>query len=81
MCLYFNFIVYSVTFFACFNPSNDIILLCVSKVFTGIINNRIVCYCEENNVYEEEQNGFRKKRSCEDHIFTLTSMLINMMTV
>ncbi len=56
------------------------LLSCVSKVFTGIINNHIVCYCEENNVYEDEQNGFRKTRSCEDHIFTLTSILRNRMT-
>ncbi len=51
-------------------------LSCVSRVFTGVINNRIVCNCEEN-VYEDEQNGFHKKRSCEDHIFTLTSILRN----
>ncbi len=56
------------------------LLSCVSKVFTCIINNHIVCYCEENNVYEYQQNGFRKKRSCEDHIFTLTSILRNRMT-
>ncbi len=46
---------------------------------TGIINNCIVCYCEDNNVHEDEQNGFRKKRSCEDHIFTLTYILRNRM--
>ena len=53
------------------------LLSCVSKVFTGVINKRITGYCEENNVYEDEQNGFRKNRSCEDHIFTLTSILRN----
>ncbi len=55
------------------------LLSCVSKVFTGIINNHIVCYCDEN-VYEYEQNDICKKRSCEDHIFTLTSILRNRMT-
>ncbi len=43
----------------------------IGKVFSGIINYRIVIYCERNGIYEDEQNGFRRKRSCEDHIFTL----------
>ncbi len=48
-------------------------------MFTCVINNRVICYHEEN-VYEDEQTGFRKKRSCEYHIFTLTSILRNRMT-
>ncbi len=48
-------------------------------MFPGVINNCIVRYCEEN-VYENEQNGFCKNRSCEDHIFTHTSLLRNRMT-
>ncbi len=52
---------------------------CVGKAFSGIINKvkRVVNYCEDNNIYEDEQNGFRKKRSCEDHIFVLTSIIRN----
>ncbi len=46
-------------------------------VFSGIINHRIVDYCESNNVYEDEQNGFRCKRSCEDHIYKLTLIIRN----
>ncbi len=46
----------------------------------GIINKRVVNYCEDNNIYENEQNGFRKKRSCEDHIFALTSIIRNRMS-
>ncbi len=53
------------------------LLSCVGKVFTGIINHSIVDYCEFNNIYEDEQNGFRHKRSCEDHIYTLTSIITN----
>ncbi len=44
---------------------------CMGKVFSGIINKIIVNYCESNNIYEDEQNGFRRKRSCEEHIYTL----------
>ena len=57
------------------------ILSCVGKVFSGIINTRVVKYCEENNVFEDEQNGFRKNRSCEDHIFVLTSIIRNRLTM
>ncbi len=49
----------------------------VGNIFYGIINKRIVNYCEINNIYEDEQNGFRHKRSCEEHIYTLTSIIRN----
>ncbi len=39
------------------------LLSCVGKVFSGIINVRVVNYCKENGIYEDEQNGFRKHRS------------------
>ncbi len=56
------------------------LLSCVGKVFSGIINVRVVNYFEENGIYEDEQNGFRKQRSCEDHIFVLTSIITNRMS-
>ncbi len=56
------------------------LLSCVGKVFSGIIKYRIVNYCERNDIDEEEQNGLRRKRSCEDHIFTLTSITRNRLT-
>ncbi len=34
-------------------------------------------YLEENGLYAEEQNGFRQKRSCSEHIFTLSTILRN----
>ncbi len=34
------------------------LLSCVGKVFSGIINYRIVNYCERNGIYKEEQNEF-----------------------
>ncbi len=53
------------------------LLSCVVKVFSGIINKRIVNYCESNNIYEDEQNGFRCKSSCEEDIYSLTSIIRN----
>ena len=50
---------------------------CVSKVYSGLLNNRIVGYFNELNLFPEEQNGFRKNRSCEDHIFSLSSIVKN----
>ena len=34
-------------------------------------------YQEANGLIHEEQNGFRQKRSCSDHIFTITSVIRN----
>ena len=53
------------------------LLSCVSKLYTSILNNRIMNYCEDNSLLEDEQNGFRKNRSCTDHIFSLNSIIKN----
>ena len=50
---------------------------CLSKAYSSLLNNRIVSYCNELNLFADEQNGFRQKRSCEDHIFSLTSIIRN----
>ncbi len=47
------------------------------KVYASVLNNRIVKYLEENNIYAEDQNGFRQNRSCSDHVCTLASILRN----
>ena len=47
----------------------------VMKVFCSILNNRLCDYLESNDLLAEEQNGFRKGRSCQDHIFTLNTVL------
>ena len=31
--------------------------------------------CEENNAFVDEQNGFRKSRSCTEHLLSLTSCI------
>ncbi len=48
------------------------LLSCVCKVFTGIINRRIVVYCDMYVIFVDEQNGFRKNRACTDDVYTLT---------
>jgi hypothetical protein len=42
-----------------------------------LINKRITFYLENENLLADEQNGFRRGRSCEDHIFTLNSLARN----
>ena len=48
---------------------------CVSKVYSGVLNNRINTYTDLIGIIAEEQNGFRKGRSCEDHVFTLSTII------
>ena len=57
------------------------LLSCISKLYSSILNKRITKYLEENNILAEEQNGFRTDRSCEDHVFTLNSVIRNNTTV
>ena len=57
------------------------LLLCISKLYSSILNKRITKCLEENNILAEEQNGFRTDRSCEDHAFTLDSVIRNNTTV
>ena len=45
------------------------------KIFTNIINKRLLQYLECNNLLAEEQNGFCSHRSCEDYVFVLDSII------
>ena len=49
------------------------LLSCTSKIYSGVLNNRITDYFENVDVFVDEQNDFRKGRSCEDHVFVLNS--------
>ena len=42
----------------------------VAKLYSAIINNRVTAFMEAHGLYMEEQNGFRRLRSCLDHLFT-----------
>ena len=49
----------------------------VAKTYCRMLNARLVDYLETNKVLSDEQNGFRPNRCCQDHIFTLTSIIEN----
>ena len=52
------------------------LLSTVGKVYSSILNNRLLIFAERN-ILHDEQNGFRPNRSCLDHIFSLTTILRN----
>ena len=53
------------------------LLSTVYKIFTSLLNARLMSVLESENIYEDQQNGFRKKRSCLEHIYTLTTIIRN----
>ena len=54
-------------------------LPCLYKLYSCILNDRLSTFLEDNAIYVDEQNGFRKDRSCVDHIYGLTSIKKNRM--
>lgn len=46
-----------------------------SKILTTILTNRLNTWVECHNILPESQSGFRKRRSCNDNIFTLNATL------
>ncbi|UYV63861.1 hypothetical protein LAZ67_2005844 [Cordylochernes scorpioides] len=60
------------------DPSNyrGIALLSnISKLFTSILKSRLGSWIERRNIVPENQAGFRAGHSCQDHIFTLSSLI------
>ncbi|UYV68143.1 K02A2.6-like [Cordylochernes scorpioides] len=47
----------------------------LSKLFTSILKNRLSNWIENRKLIAENQAGFRRGYSCQDHIFTLTSLI------
>jgi hypothetical protein len=47
----------------------------VAKLFSSLLNKRLVTFLEDGPKLSEEQCGFRPRRGCEDHIFTLHSLI------
>ena len=47
------------------------------KIYTNILNRRLTQWLENNNILYDGQNGFRKGRSCLDHIYTLYTVINN----
>ena len=44
---------------------------CIYKIFSSIVNCRILNYLEYNNILSDLQNGFRRGRSCAQQIYSL----------
>jgi hypothetical protein len=53
------------------------LLSTVYKLYSAVLNNRIVKYCESEKLIHEEQNGFRQNRSCSDHVYVLNTIIRN----
>ena len=53
------------------------LLSVVTKIYSSILNKRLVTYLDDNDLLVDEQNGFRSERSCIDHVFTLNSVVKN----
>jgi hypothetical protein len=51
------------------------LLTCISKLFTKILNNRLVNWATENDKMHDIQAGFTKKKSTVDHIFVLQTLV------
>jgi hypothetical protein len=47
----------------------------IAKLFSSLLNKRLVSFLEDGPKLNEEQCGFRPKRGCDDHIFTLHSLI------
>ena len=48
---------------------------CTYKILSHVMNVRLIEYLESGDVLMDEQNGFRKQRSCLHHIYSSTSMI------
>ena len=51
------------------------LLSTIYKIYSGVLNNRLLNCLESQNIYAEEQNGFRPKRSCNEHVYSLTTVI------
>ena len=54
-------------------------MTCIGKVYSSLLNNRLSNVLDMTGKMSNEQNGFRCKRSCEDHIYSLSSIVRNRM--
>ena len=58
-----------------YRPISIISIPC--KIYADILNKRLSFWLEQNDILAEEQNGFRKNRSCLDHLYVLQSIIKN----
>lgn len=53
---------------------------CIYKIYSGVLNNRVYSYFESEDKLSNCQNGFRKNRSCIDHVFSVTELIRSKIT-
>jgi hypothetical protein len=51
------------------------LLSIAGKVYTGVLQSRLMKWSEANNIIEPEQGGFRPGRGCPEQLFTLTELI------
>ena len=51
------------------------LLSVVGKLYTSIINERLMSWCEEEGALSEEQGGFKRFRGCSEQIFILSEII------
>ena len=51
------------------------LISCTAKIYSSLLNSRLTSFLEDNNTQVDEQNAFRCSRSCEDHVFVLSSII------
>ena len=51
----------------------------VGKLYSKIINNRLIATLEKEGLLHNAQNGFRPNRNCSDHILSLSETLLGRM--
>lgn len=47
----------------------------ITKIFTSILADRIINWCESNKILMEDQNGFRKGKTTENSIFVFNAKI------
>ena len=52
---------------------------CIFKILSDVISVRVVKYLEHHQILADEQNGFRRGRSCLHHVFALNTVVKNRM--
>ncbi|MES9881007.1 MAG: reverse transcriptase family protein [Sedimenticola sp.] len=45
------------------------------KIYADVLNVRVTKWLETHNILTDEQNGFRRKRSCNEHMYTLYTLI------
>ena len=53
------------------------LLCCSAKIYSTILSRRLLKYFENFEILCDEQNGFRAKRSCLDHLYVVSTIVRN----